>query len=38
MFKVIIWASDGSEHADRALECARGLAEAKAPRVSSQCT
>jgi nucleotide-binding universal stress UspA family protein len=27
MFKVIVWASDGSEHADRALEYARGLAE-----------
>jgi nucleotide-binding universal stress UspA family protein len=27
MFEVIIWGSDGSEHADRALECARSLAE-----------
>ena len=28
MFKVIIWASDGSDHADQALDYARGLAEA----------
>ena len=28
MFKVILWASDGSEHADRALDYARKLAEA----------
>jgi nucleotide-binding universal stress UspA family protein len=27
MFEVIMWGSDGSDHADRALECARGLAE-----------
>ena len=27
MFKVIVWASDGSEHADRALDYARKLAE-----------
>jgi nucleotide-binding universal stress UspA family protein len=33
MFKVIIWASDGSEHADRALECARGLAEEGSARL-----
>jgi nucleotide-binding universal stress UspA family protein len=33
MFKVIIWASDGSEHADRALEYARGLAEASSARL-----
>ncbi len=28
MFKVIVWASDGSEHSDRALDYARELAEA----------
>jgi nucleotide-binding universal stress UspA family protein len=33
MFKVIIWASDGSEHADRGLEYARGLAEASSARL-----
>lgn len=33
MFKVIIWASDGSEHAERALEYARGLAEAGSARL-----
>ncbi len=33
MFKVIIWASDGSENADRALDCARGLAEADSARL-----
>jgi nucleotide-binding universal stress UspA family protein len=33
MFKVIIWASDGSEHADRALECARGLADEGSARL-----
>jgi nucleotide-binding universal stress UspA family protein len=33
MFKTIIWASDGSEHADRALEYARGLAEADSSRL-----
>jgi nucleotide-binding universal stress UspA family protein len=29
----IIWASDGSEHADRALDYARGLAEASSARL-----
>jgi nucleotide-binding universal stress UspA family protein len=33
MFKSIIWASDGSEHADRALDYARGLAEASSARL-----
>jgi nucleotide-binding universal stress UspA family protein len=33
MFDVIIWASDGSEHADRALEYAGGLAEADGSRL-----
>jgi nucleotide-binding universal stress UspA family protein len=33
MFKVIIWASDGSEHADRALEYAKGLAEASSAKL-----
>jgi nucleotide-binding universal stress UspA family protein len=33
MFKVIMSASDGSEHADRALECARGLAEEGSSRL-----
>ncbi len=33
MFKVIISASDGSEHADRALDYARGLAEASSARL-----
>ena len=33
MFKVIIWASDGSEHANRALDCARGLAEEGSGRL-----
>jgi nucleotide-binding universal stress UspA family protein len=33
MFKVIVWASDGSEHADRALDCARQLAEAHSSRL-----
>jgi nucleotide-binding universal stress UspA family protein len=33
MFKGIIWASDGSEHADRALDYARGLAEASSARL-----
>ena len=33
MFKTIIWASDGSEHADRALDYARKLAEASSGRV-----
>jgi nucleotide-binding universal stress UspA family protein len=33
MFKVIIWGSDGSEHADRALDYARKLAEATSARL-----
>jgi nucleotide-binding universal stress UspA family protein len=33
MFQVIIWASDGSEHADRALDYARELAEANSARL-----
>jgi nucleotide-binding universal stress UspA family protein len=33
MFKVIVWASDGSEHADRALECARGLTDEGSARL-----
>jgi nucleotide-binding universal stress UspA family protein len=33
MFEVIVWASDGSEHSDRALDYARGLAEAKSARL-----
>jgi nucleotide-binding universal stress UspA family protein len=33
MFKVIVWASDGSEHANRALECARGLAKEGSARL-----
>jgi nucleotide-binding universal stress UspA family protein len=33
VFEVIIWASDGSDHADRALDYARGLAEANASRL-----
>ncbi len=33
MFKVIVWASDGSEHSDRALECARGLADEGSARL-----
>ena len=33
MFEVIIWASDGSEHADSALEYARRLAEANSARL-----
>jgi nucleotide-binding universal stress UspA family protein len=33
MFEVIIWASDGSEHADRALDYARKLAEANSARL-----
>jgi nucleotide-binding universal stress UspA family protein len=33
MFQTIIWASDGSEHADRALEYARGLAEGSSARL-----
>ena len=33
MFNVILWASDGSEHADRALDSVRELAEAGSARV-----
>jgi nucleotide-binding universal stress UspA family protein len=33
MFKVIVWASDGSEHADRALDFARKLAEASSAEL-----
>jgi nucleotide-binding universal stress UspA family protein len=33
MFKNIVWASDGSQHADRALECARGLADGGSARL-----
>lgn len=33
MFKTIVWASDGSEHASRALELARGLAEASSAKL-----
>ena len=33
MFKVIVWASDGSEHADRALDFARELAEASSAQL-----
>lgn len=33
MFKVILWASDGSEHSDRALQLARQLAEANSARL-----
>ena len=33
MFKVIIWASDASEHADRALDYAKGLAEASSAHL-----
>ena len=33
MFEVIIWASDGSEHSDRALDYARQLAEANSARL-----
>jgi nucleotide-binding universal stress UspA family protein len=33
MFKVIVWASDGSEHADRALEYAQKLAEASSAKL-----
>ncbi|HEY3070168.1 MAG TPA: universal stress protein [Gaiellaceae bacterium] len=33
MFKVIIWASDGSEHADRALDYARELAQANSAKL-----
>ncbi len=33
MFEVIVWASDGSDHADRALNYARELAEANSARL-----
>jgi nucleotide-binding universal stress UspA family protein len=33
MFKKIIWATDGSEHADRALELARSLASENGGQV-----
>jgi nucleotide-binding universal stress UspA family protein len=33
MFEVIVWASDGSDHADRALNYARELAEANSGRL-----
>ena len=33
MFKVIIWASDGSGHADRALEYAQRLAEESSAKL-----
>lgn len=33
MFNVIIWGSDGSEHADRALAYARNLAQATSTRL-----
>lgn len=33
MFDLIIWASDGSEHANRAFDYARGLAEASSSRL-----
>jgi nucleotide-binding universal stress UspA family protein len=33
MFKVIIWASDGSEHADSALGYAQKLAEASSAKL-----
>ena len=33
MFKVILWASDGSEHSDRALDYARKLAEAESAEL-----
>jgi nucleotide-binding universal stress UspA family protein len=33
MFKMIVWASDGSEHADRALEYAQKLAEASGAKL-----
>lgn len=33
MFKTIIWATDGSEHANRALDLARGLAEASSAKL-----
>lgn len=33
MFEVIVWGSDGSDHADRALDYARELAKANSARV-----
>jgi nucleotide-binding universal stress UspA family protein len=33
MFKTIVWASDGSEHADHALEYAKEMAGANSPKV-----
>ena len=33
MFKTIMWASDGSEHSDRALDYARSLAEANSGSI-----
>jgi nucleotide-binding universal stress UspA family protein len=33
MFDVIVWGSDGSQHADRALDFARGLAEANSSQI-----
>jgi nucleotide-binding universal stress UspA family protein len=35
VFEVIIWASDGSDHADRALDYARELAEANSSRLAA---
>jgi len=34
MFKVIVWATDGSEHADRALEFAKQLAQQDASALT----
>jgi nucleotide-binding universal stress UspA family protein len=34
MFRVIVWATDGSEHADRALECAKQLAHQDGSRLT----
>jgi len=33
MFTVIVWASDGSEHSDRALDYARQVAEASSAKL-----